>query len=316
MLKAFAVLLFLVSRAAPLDVTIDGAAPIATSSPLLASHGWEAWQMLDALPKVVDPRVENIGASLSPGVVRVGGITGDWLRYIVDGGGAGTDGGAPAPPPALGGFWPSQPENITLSAVYSLSGLMKRSNLSLLFDLSELYGRNCNTTKPGCPSCTDWCGLPPDFPPWDMRNVEAFLQRLHDDGTAGGPGNPLFAFELGNELAGHLDPAANTADVLALSLMIKNIWADVPEASRPLFFAPSTDACGASYAQTQQIMKNITGHADGFTYHAYPAGDGHALEQQLLNASWLRSGILTGSDSQGCIDDWNAGPRAAGLQPG
>jgi len=298
-----------------LDITIDLQSTIATSSPLLSSFGWEAWQMLDSLHTISNPRSEAIAGHLSPSVVRVGGITADWFRYVLD---SSTD--EPAGRTAIGneqhlvgGFWPTAPENITLSQFYNLTAFMTRSNLSLLFDLNELFGRNCNTTKPNCPSCNDWCGSPPAFPPWDMSNVRDFLQRLHDDKMAGG-NNALFGFELGNELAGHVDPAENTADILALSEMIHSIWSDVSESERPIFVAPSTDDCYDNYGQTSQIMKNVSRAVDAFSFHAYPAGDGHDLVSLLTNASWLRTGILTGSNAQQCLDDWNnLGPKEDGM---
>jgi len=298
-----------------LGLTIELQSTIATSSPLLSSHGWEAWQMLDSLHTMHNSRAEDIASHLSPSVIRVGGITGDWFRYILD---SSIDDendliGIDSSQHLLKGFWPSAPQNISIGQFYNLTSFMTLSNLSLLFDLNELFGRNCNTTKPGCQSCTDWCGSPPLYPPWDMSNVREFLQRLHDDGMAGGAKNALFGFELGNELAGHLDPAENSADILSLSEMIQTIWSDVPESERPIFVAPSTDDCYNNYGQTFQIMQNVSKAIDAFSYHAYPAGDGHNLQDLLLNATWLRSGILTGSNSQQCLDDWNAGPRAAGM---
>lgn len=308
-----------VTLGAALDITIDLRSTIATSSPLLSSFGWEAWQMLDSLHEISDPRSEAIAGHLSPSVIRVGGITADWFRYVLD---SGLDSSTDElvgrtvignEQHLVGGFWPTAPENITLSQFYNLTAFMKRSNLSLLFDLNELFGRNCNTTKPGCPSCNDWCGSSPTFPGWDTSNVRDFLQRLHDDKMAGG-NNSLFGFELGNELAGHLDPAENTADILALSEMIHSIWSDVSESERPIFVAPSTDDCYDNYGQTSQIMKNVSKAVDAFSFHAYPAGDGHDLVSLLTNASWLRTGILTGSNAQQCLDDWNnVGPREDGM---
>ena len=263
--------------------------------------------MATAFPDMNDPRAIQISSHLAPTVVRVGGITGDWFRYIVDDGEGAEMQMAGAPPP-LGEFWPNEPQNFTMKQLYNLTHFITASNLSLLFDLSELYGRNCNTTKPGCPTCPDWCGSPPEYPAWDTSNVRVLLQRLHDDGTAGGD-NSLFAFELGNELVGHLDPVLNTQDILALSGIIDKIWGDSP--NKPDFFAPSTDNCWA--ADTYAIMKNVTGAVAGFTYHAYPGGDGHNFEQLLLNSTWLRTGIMTGSNSIACINGWNAGPRASGM---
>jgi len=99
----------------------------------------------------------------------VGGITADWVRYTPD---------APASSPAastkdtigvadyvsamttsprLGGFWPTEPQNLTYADFDTLLGFFSATGMKLLFDLNELYGRNCNTTQPGCPSCPDWC---------------------------------------------------------------------------------------------------------------------------------------------------------------
>ena len=312
----FLIFFFLLQSLIALDITIDLKVSIATSSPLLSSHGWEAWQMLNSLHTMSNSRSIEIASHLSPSVVRVGGITADWFRYVLDTTNTtslstlytGNE-------HLLNGFWPTEPENITLSQFYNLTNFMTHANLSLLFDLNELYGRNCNTTKPGCTGsgCTAWCGSPPEYPSWDTSNVRAFLQRLHDDGVAGGSKNALFGFELGNELAGHVNPVENTEDIITLSEMIQNIWSDVPSSERPMFIAPSTDDCSNNYGQTFQIMQNVSKVIDAFSYHGYPAGDGHNLEQLLLNASWLRTGILTGSNAQQCIDDWNSGPRANGM---
>ena len=38
------------------------------------------------------------------------------------------------------------------------------------------------------------------------------------------------------------------------------------------------------------------------------------MTQLLLNATWLDAGIMTGSGAFKCLEAWNAGPRAAGLQ--
>jgi hypothetical protein len=82
-----------------------------------------------------------------------------------------------------------------------------------------------------------------------------------------GGNSSLFGFELGNELAGHVAPPENVADVWALSKIIAEVWAGAPE--RPQFWAPSTDHCyGGDYADTWGILANISGAVTGFTYHA------------------------------------------------
>lgn len=70
--------------------------------------------------------------------------------------------------------------------------------------------------------------LTPPQGEWDMSNVAAFLQYIHDKSLFG-PGSPLVSFELGNELIGHLDPVVNVMDIKALAQLIQKIWADVPE---------------------------------------------------------------------------------------
>lgn len=60
-------------------------------------------------------------------------------------------------------------------------------------------------------------------------------------------------------------------------------------------------------------MLNVTGVVKGFTFHAYPGQQGANLSSLLLNTTWLREGILTGTEAYLCLDYWNSGPRAAGM---
>jgi len=296
-----------------LAVSINVTAPIAIALPWLASHGWEAWQALDALETMSDPRAQAIASALAPGVVRVGGITADWLFYTELGGDGRAAPVPPPPAPTLGGFWPTQPRNVTLASLRELIRWHDGAGLSLLFDLSELTGRNCQLSKPGCPSCTDWCGSPPAYPSWNTSNVRALLTALRAGGDVGS-GSALFAFELGNELAWHVAPEENVADVRALAGIIKDVWSGAPAEDVPAFFAPSTDHCYDDDLATYAIMANVSGYVTGFTYHAYPAGDGSQLLNQLTNATWLREGILSGSNSAGCINAWASQTRATGMQ--
>ena len=250
---------------------------------------------------LADPRLILAASALAPATLRVGGITGDWIRYV--------DGSSGPPSAAPLGYWPSAPENMTHAEFTTLSSFAHASGFHLMFMLSELYGRNCSNPVPGCPSCDPvWC-----TGAWDMSNVHAFLQFLHD-GALLQPGDSL---ELGNELVGHLPALTVTTDILALADMIDAVWSDAPAASRPRLYAPSTDAC--SNAEQLAIMANITGHprVAGFSYHAYPgeSGEGaNALPSILLNSTWLREEILRASASYECLDAWQAGPRAAGLE--
>jgi hypothetical protein len=124
--------------------------------------------------------------------------------------------------------------------------------------------------------------------------------------------------QVGNELAGHEYATNTTADMIALAELIQDIWSDVAPAARPGLYGPSTDAC-TDKAQLE-IVANISDIPGirGFTFHSYPATNGtgpNSLPGLILNASWLRTGILGGSRNvSGCIDAWKAGPRAQGLE--
>jgi hypothetical protein len=228
----------------------------------------------------------------------------------------------------VGGWWPTDESNFTVEALNELTAFLAASGNTLMLTLNELHGRDCHTPKPDCPTnpgCQEWCRGE-----WDTSNVREFLQYLHDQQMVGGS-NPLQYFELGNELVSHLNYTNNTADVIALADIIKQIWssnssaiatadADVDgymgEASGhgnhyiPPLIAPSTDDC--SDPGTAKIMAGIAGHAQGFSFHAYPGGsvsgsNHHPTMLELLtNSTWLRTGILHGSDAIQCVSDFSA----------
>lgn len=293
-------------------VTIQTTQTVSTIPTKFASFGWEMDGMLGLLSTMADPRFAATAKHLAPAVIRVGGITGDWVRYVNLSGELDVS----APPAqythTLGGYWPTQETNLSLAMFTTLYDFMTAADLKLLFMLNELHGRDCQLPTPGCPSCDHaWCEGA-----WDTSNVRAFLQTLHDAGMVGGSG-PLYAFELGNELVSHLPATTNVEDILEAASIIQSIWSDTPSAQRPGLYAPSTDACSSS-AQLD-VMRNISNQTGvaGFTFHGYPGQSGtgsNNLTALLLNSTWLRDGIFTGSDAVACIDAWNAGPRAAGLE--
>lgn len=295
------------ASAASVPITLGGV--LASHRVDFASFGWEMWNMLNSylLPgALTDARLVRASQGLAPATIRVGGITGDWLRYTDDDSSAA---GAAGAAPGLGSFWPTAPQNFSYANFSSLVSFVRASNYSLMFMLSELYGRDCQQPVPGCPSCDkQWC-----VGAWDTSNVRAFLQHVHDEKLL----QPGDSFELGNELVGHLPAPNTTDDIKRLAVMLDEIWADVPATARPRLYAPSTDACG-NPAQLQ-IMANITGfpRVAGFTFHAYPgqSGEGaNALIDILTNATWLRTQIMRGSEAFMCIDAWQAGPQAANLE--
>ena len=285
------------------SVIIDTLTPIASIGPHFLSHGWEMGQMVNYLESMSDPVLIATSSHLSPTIVRVGGISGDWYRYI------GFDGSDVTNREV--GWWPSSDFNFTVPMFQTLTAFFAATNMSLFFTLNELYGRNCSDPIPGCPQCPpEWCEGA-----WDMSNVRSFLQRVHDDPGVMNGVSPLF--ELGNELRGHEAAANTTKDIIGLGALIQSIWSDKPSAERPQFWAPSTDAC--SDPGQMGIMKNITGAlgVTGFSFHSYPFGGSpnDNITERLLNSTWLRNGVLSGSNATGCIDTWASpgGPKDGGL---
>ena len=119
-----------------------------------------------------DPRLIRAASHLSPAVIRVGGITADFVQYTPDDGPSGQP-TEPEPPRALPmpmertvpprprpmkGFWPTGPEgNLSIGLLGNLTDFFAAANLSLMLDLNELHGRDCHTVKPGCPSANPGC---------------------------------------------------------------------------------------------------------------------------------------------------------------
>ena len=231
------------------------------------------------------------------------------------------------------GYWPTSEKNLSVSMFSQLTDFMAASNMSLLFMLNELHGRDCHTVKPGPPPAygpnNAWC-----TGDWDTSNMKAFLQYLHDSKQVGGNA-PTYAFELGNELITHMSAETNVEDIKKAAGIIQSIWADTPVAQRPGLYAPSTDACWND--DQMQIMKNITGVTGvaGFTFHAYPGGGTYPggppfnLTHLILDPNWLANlFVAKAQPSQNCLDTWNgkdqdnnfpekfphSSPRSSGLE--
>ena len=257
---------------------------IAETSAGFVAMGWEMYAMLGQMDDMKDETFTRAASHLSPAVVRVGGITADWVRYTgfdtpvnarlndPDASASESDTSAssesvlPHRPPLMG-YWPTEERNLTLDDFTVLFNFMKAAKLSLMFDLNELHGRSCQNPSPTCPHstnpyCNAWC-----TGSWDMSNVEVFLQYLHDHYMVGGD-SPLFAFEVGNELISHEYASNTTADMVVLAKLIQRIWSDVPSAQRPGLYGPSTDACqDAGQLEILKNISNVPGIA-GFTFHA------------------------------------------------
>ena len=144
-------------------------------------------------------------SALAPAIIRIGGISCDFITYSVPGH------PHPAPTPAPSTWsWQGAAQNFSTAQFESVLGFLNASGLRLLWDLNELVGRECTNAYPGGGGDT-WC-----LGEWASGNARDFLQWVHDEGLYG-PGSTLAGISAGNELRGHLDPAANTADILELA---------------------------------------------------------------------------------------------------
>ena len=337
------------------SVSIETSKLVSTTSPTFVSFGWEMDGMIECLPYLSDTRFRTIASHLSPATIRVGGITGDFVKYTQipssnksDHSGNTANAASVLPhtrtkskkaarsmPSKSLGSWPTAEKNLSMPMFSQLTDFMAASNLSLMFMLNELHGRDCHTIKPGPPPVygpkNAWCSGE-----WDTSNMKAFLQHLHDTKQVGGKA-PTYAFELGNELITHMTAATNAEDIKRAAGIIQSIWADVPADQRPGLYAPSTDACWSD--DQMQIMRNITGvpGVAGFTFHAYPGGGTYPggppynLTKLILDPDWLGNLFNAPKQpSQNCLDAWNRNttsthpshnttsthpsPRASGLQ--
>lgn len=294
-----------VAAGATATVSIDPAAPLQRVPPGFLGHGVEMWQWMEMAANLSDPRLAAIASHVSPpyapATVRVGGITADWVRYVLAAAPDRSPGAPAAAPHGVSApFWPTAPENLTLAQFDTLLAFANASGLAIVFDLSELYGRDCH-----------WNNTTQCVGEWDISNVSAFLQYLHDAAVVNGTRNatsPLVAFELGNELtrSGHLNTTTNAADVLRLGRIIADMWLDQPTA-RPPFFAPSTDICDASSEYLMSSMVGSGGLVSGFSFHSYPGLNGSHLLTQLLDAGWLRQTLYLGdphANASVCVAQW------------
>ena len=291
----------------PLTLTIGTSSVASSTAPALVSLAWESWaalfQTYSGIDPLTDDRVVRIASHLAPGVLRVGGITADFIHYATNTGEA--DAAAPSPCP-----FGTCTRNLTAARFDQMLAFASRAGFELLFDVSVLNGRNCTQIKPAChiqpghppPAwCQGWCGRYPD---WDTDNLRKFLEHIRARGH--GPAS----IELGNELAGnHLPFDTVSRDVSRAAELLAEVWGSAESA--PPLAAPATWTCEhTSFGLTMRgLLRNISSRAQALSFHSYPAAEvGPAA---LTNASWLRHGILTGgANASACLAAWRDAPAA------
>jgi len=272
------------------DVTINSDKVITTIDDRFVSAGWEMWAYLGLIPKLSDPVIRKAVSHLGPGSLRVGGITCDFVTYVLPTGMSKRD---------TMQFWPNYTEPLSIADFEALVDFANASNLALLFGLNELTGRNCHVNGNHCDGN------------WDTSNVVAFLKYIRDNKIG-----PIVGFELGNELTNaydlHLTIQENAADYNVLNTLISQIWPD--KADRPLIYGPSTDYCNDDSAI---FMNGTKSFLSGFTYHSYPGQGGSDLKTQLVDINWLKQNIILNdphAHSAICIQNWEQIGKPIGME--
>lgn len=209
-----AVLGLATAAAQTIAFSINTAKSIASIPPTFLSLGWEMEQMFNYMGDFSDARYIAAASSLAPAIVRIGGISCDFITYTVPGH------PHPAPTPAPSTWsWQGAAQNFSTDQFESVLGFLNASGLRLLWDLNELVGRECTNAQPGGGG-DEWC-----LGDWASGNARDFLQWVHDQGLYG-PGSTLAGISAGNELRWHLDPTANTADILELAGILEVSFAE------------------------------------------------------------------------------------------
>ena len=166
------------------------------------------------------------------------------------------------------------------------------TGLSFSFDLNELDGRTCNSTKDD--GAESFC-----VGDWNASNTRQFLEYIRSNKLGAG----LMALELGNELTRAkvgwkpvLTINQTIRDIHALSAVMDQVWQGDP-AARPMLMGPATSECVEE--DVRRILRETAGVLDIYSFHSYPDGSGSShvsvgeidppnLWADLANATWLR----------------------------
>jgi hypothetical protein len=262
----------LAARVGAVDLTVDLIDWIAHLPADFLGFGVEMDSWLDGVSeqKWADPVFRTAASHLAPYKLRVGGITGDWVRYV------GFPNGTTSASATSGlRGWPSQEKDFTPMHWLELREFAHVTGAQVVFMLNELHGRDCQNDEQRCSG------------EWDTTNLATFLQAIRGD-----YGNWLAGFELGNELTAtsyktgeHLTNQETIDDMSELSKVVQSIFP-----SPPVLAAPSTDFCRDG--QPEQYLQGTKEVLNAYSFHSYPGTDGTGMPEKLLDLTWLKTGLL------------------------
>jgi hypothetical protein len=191
--------------------------------------------------------------------VRFGGISADWLTYVVN--------DMVTPECSFNHNTPFTPGAVpcpfSTGALDLLLNFFNTSGIQMMFDLNELSGRNCtqeNKATPWSPH-HEYCGDDPAE--WDTTALSMLLQHVHKRGLEG-----IIGFELGNELfaPSHLPRETANEDIATLAALFKDVWSKAP----PRLFATGTNDCARNSNNDTMAALLETKINSGFSFHSYP----------------------------------------------
>ena len=230
--------------------------------PRFVSVGIESFEWLFDQPALDSKMLQGVLRNLSPAFLRVGGTTSDYMHWV--------DGpeNSPRHPYPLDGV-----NTVNAASFDALIQFCRRANVSLIYDLNELYGRRSGKGS------------------WDLSGAIELLQHAKSSGAVY-PEGPLFALELGNELQhGPISERTIGDDYAELRSNMDRIFGRTSK--HPLLYGPSANSCGRlpannSIATFLQSADAKGARIDGLTWHEYPLGGGNNLVETLLDPNRLR----------------------------
>lgn len=212
--------------------------------PRFVSVGCESFEWLFDQRALEHPTLQAVTSMLSPGFLRVGGTTSDYMHWV----GVQPE-NSPRVPYPLSGV-----NTVNTSTFDALIQFCRRTNMSLIYDLNELFGRSRSGSGP-----------------WNASGTVALLQHAQSSGAVH-PEGPLYAVELGNELQhGPITERTIGDDYSALRQHLDDIFG--AHSKYPLLYGPSANSCGTSNNTLAGFLEEAEqkgARLDGLTWHVYP----------------------------------------------
>eukprot|EP01050_Picozoa_sp_SAG11_P005735 SAG11_NODE_415_length_9675_cov_2.425961_5_plen_775_part_00 len=232
--------------------------------PRFVSVGCESFEWLFDQRALDQPMLQAVTRMLSPGFLRVGGTTSDYLHWV----GANPENSPRAPYPLAG------VNTVNTTTFDALIQFCRRTNMSLIYDMNELYGPGGRHRVEGAV--------------WNSSGTVALLRHAKATGAVH-PAGPLYALELGNELQhGPISEHTIADDYAELRRQLDDIFG--ADSTHPLLYGPSANSCGTTNSALASFVEEAEqkgARLDGLTWHVYPLKS--PISESVLDPSRLRS---------------------------